>query len=103
MERKSCTSSLTFTTIKDPTIWQPQISSKVQRKTNVHLSLQLLPFLGVGIIDPVLETELDIEIKILFKRKLWHVQEMCLSFSFQSGHFHFMNKALEMSLLLEEP
>ena len=103
MESKSCTSSLTFTTIKDPTIWQPQISSKVQRRTNVHLSLQLLPFLGVGLIDPVLETKSDIENKILLKRKHWHwhVQEMSSSFSFQSGHFHFMNKALEMSLLQE--
>ena len=101
MESKSCTSSLTFTTIKDPTIWQPQISSKVQRKTNVHLSLQLLPFLGVGIIDPVLETEWDLEIKILLKRKYWPVQEMSSSFSFQSGHFHFMNIALELSFFLE--
>ena len=99
MESKSCRSSLTFTTIKDPTIWQPQISSKVQRRTNVHLSLQVLPFLGVGLIDPVLETEWDLEIKILLKRKYWPVQEMISSFSFQSGHFHFMNKALEMSLL----
>ena len=100
-ESKSCRSSLTFTTIKDPTIWQPQISSKVQRRTNVHLSLQVLPFLGVGLIDPVLETEWDLEIKILLKRKYWPVQEMSSSFSFQSGHFHFMNKALEMSLLQE--
>ena len=97
MESKSCRSSLTFTTIKDPTIWQPQISSKVQRRSNEHLSLQVLPFLGVGIIYPLLETEWDIEIKILLKRKRWHVQEMSSSFSFQSGHFHFMNKALEMS------
>ena len=101
MESKSCTSSLTFTTTKDPTIWQPQISSKVQRRSNVHLSLQVLPFLGVGLIDPVLETEWDLEIKILLKRKYWPVQEMSSSFSFQSGHFHFMNKALEMSLLQE--
>ena len=96
-ESKSCLSSLTFTTIKDPTIWQPQISSKVQRRSNKNLSLQVLPFLGVGIIDRVLETEWDIEIKILLKRKHWHFQEMSSSFSFQSGHFHFMNIALELS------
>ena len=65
--------------------------------TDVHLSLQVLPFLGVGHIDPVLETESDIENEILLKRKHWHVQEMSSSFSFQSGHFHFMNKALELS------
>ena len=100
-EIKSCLSSLTFTTIKDPTIWQPQISSKVQRRSNEHLSLQVLPFLGVGLIDPVLETEWDNEIKILLKRKHWHVQEMSSSFSFQSGHFHSMNIALELSFFLE--
>ena len=101
MESKSCTSSLTFTTIKDPTIWQPQISSKVQRMTDAHLSLQVLPFLGVGLIDPALKTESDIENKILLKRKHWHVQDMSSSFSFQSCHFHFMNKALELSFFLE--
>ena len=34
-------------------------------------------------------------------RKHWHVQEMSCNFSFQSGHFHFMNIALELSFFLE--